>query len=300
MIDLTDSNNVPAERTAVALGLFDGLHTGHQAVIHRAVDFIPMGYSPAVFTFKTDTVTSKGDGGVECILSHELKYELLSRLGIKYIYSPDFLNFKELSAREFVLLVLRDKFKAKYVVCGEDFRFGKGASCGRAELSLLCNEQGIEVVVVPPERIDGDIVSSTRIRKFIKSGEIDKANRLLGYEFRIKLNVIHGNQIGRTLDFPTINQKFPKYQIVPKFGVYASRVTIDGKTHMAITNIGVKPTVGGTTPLAETFILDYNGNLYGEPVEVSLSKFIRPEKKFSSLEELKEAISKDISAVKAI
>ena len=299
MEDLTGSNRVPSTKTAVALGLFDGLHSGHQDVIHAAVDFIPEGLAPAVFTFETDTVTSKGKGGVDVILSRDLKFELLERLGVEYIYSPDFLNFKELTAVQFVKMVLKDKLRAKYVICGEDFRFGRGGVCGKKELEVLCKEYGITIVVVPPTIIDGDVVSSTRIRNHIKLGEIEKANRLLGYEFKMKLPVVYGNQIGRTLDFPTINQYIPKRQIVPKFGVYASKTIIDAKAMRSITNIGVKPTIGKETePLAETNILGYSGDLYGQTVEISLSRFIRPEQKFTSLDELKAHVMADIEYAK--
>ncbi|MEG0615760.1 MAG: bifunctional riboflavin kinase/FAD synthetase [Oscillospiraceae bacterium] len=299
--NLTDTNHVPSKRTAVALGLFDGLHSGHQDVIHKAVDFIPQGISPAIFTFETDTVTTKGRGGVDVILAKDLKHELLSRLGVEYIYSPDFLNFKELTAVEFVRLVLRDKLRAKYVICGDDFRFGKGALCGRKELEVLCAEHDITVIVIPPTIIDGDIVSSTRIRNHIRNGEIQLANRLLGYPFTLRLPVVHGNEIGRTMNFPTINQYFPKRQVVPRFGVYASTTIVHEKSYKSITNVGVKPTVGGeTTPLAETNIFGCTDKLYGETIQISLQQFIRPETKFDSINELKEQLEKDVAAVKEL
>lgn len=301
MEDLTGSNHIPSCNTAVALGLFDGLHRGHQDVIHRAVEFIPMGIAPAVFTFETHTVTSKGDGGVDVILSRDLKFELLSKLGIQYIYSPDFLNFKNLSDKEFVQMVLKDKMSAKYVICGEDFRFGKGGNSGIIELKELCSQYGIEVVIVPPTLIDGNVVSSTRIRQYIKNGEIDKANRLLGYNFKMRLQVVYGNQIGRTMNFPTINQYIPQRQIVPKFGVYVSKTVIDGKDYRSITNVGIKPTIGGeTNPLAETYIIGYSGDLYGQVVEISLFRFIRPEQKFASLDELHARIKADIEHAKSL
>lgn len=295
MIDLTGTNNIPIRQTAVALGLFDGLHSGHQDVIHKAVDFIPQGFSPAVFTFLTDTITSKGDGGVDIILSNNLKFELLERLGVEYIYSPDFLNFKDLTAQQFVRMVLRDKLRAKYVICGEDFRFGKGALCGYKELNELCNANNIEVIIIPPTIIDGEIVSSTRIRNFIKAGDITAANRLLGYDFQMKLRVVKGNQLGRTLNFPTINQYIPARQIVPLFGVYYSKVEIDGKIYKSITNIGIKPTIGGeVAPLSETFILGFNGDIYGQSIKVSLRRFIRTEKKFANINELTKQMNLDL------
>lgn len=292
---------MPYRRTAVALGLFDGLHLGHQAVIHKAVDFIPLGISPAVFTFETDSVTSKGNGGVEVLLPRFLKHELLANMGVEYIYSPDFLNFKNLSCEEFVALVLCDKLKARFVICGDDFRFGRGGTGRRSDLVRLCGDYGIDVIVVAPVIIDDEIVSSTRIRQYIKNGEMEKANRLLGYDFRIKLPVIHGNEIGRSLGFPTINQQLYERQVVPKYGVYASRASIGGKLYHSITNIGVHPTIGGQLhPLAETHVLGFEGDLYGKVVRVSLHKFIRPEVKFASQEELQAQLQRDIATVKAL
>ncbi len=302
-IDLTGTNEVPKHKTSVAVGLFDGLHCGHRAVIKQAVD-IAGRYNcvePAVFTFETDTVTSKGSGGIDCILSKELKHEFMERLGIRYIYSPDFMNFKNLTAEEFVTLVLCDKLSAEYVISGEDFRFGAGASSGVSELIRLCKKRGIEVIIVPPVMQDGLKISSTIIREHIRSGEIKAANRLLGYQFQFKLPVTYGNRIGRTINFPTINQYLPKRQLVPKYGVYASRVKYNGRFYSAITNIGIKPTVGSNNmPLAETHIMNFNDNLYGETVTILLIDFIRPERKFGSIEELSEQIKLDIQAANKI
>lgn len=270
-------------------------------MIHKTIDLIPYGISPAVFTFETDTITTKGQGGVDVILSHDLKYELLSRIGVEYIYSPDFLNFKNLTAVQFVRLVLRDKFKARYVVCGSDFKFGKGGHCGYKELETLCAEHGIKVIIAEPVILDGHPVSSTRIRQHIAAGEIEQANKLLGYDFQFKLPVVHGNQLGRTINFPTINQYLPIRQIIPRFGVYASKTEIDGKLYKSITNIGIKPTIGGEiSPLAETNIFDFSEDLYGKILRVSLRCFIRPETKFASVDELSAQILADTETVKEL
>lgn len=301
MLDLTGSNQVPSKRTAVALGLFDGLHLGHQSVIHRAVDFIPQGLSPAVFTFETDTVTSKGNGTLDVVLARDLKHELLGKLGVEYIYSPDFLNFKELTGREFVKYVLADKLRAKYVVCGDDFRFGKGALCGLPQLREYGSEYDIEVIVAEPLILGGAPVSSTRIRKYIKEGDIRSANKLLGYNFQFRLPVVYGRQLGRELDFPTINQLMPRQQVLPRFGVYSSLTEIDGRDYRSVTNIGVKPTVDSDIrPIAETHIIGYNGNLYGQKIRVGLRDFVRPEMKFESIDDLALQVHRDIETVKAI
>lgn len=304
MIDLTGTNNIPKESTAVAMGLFDGVHYGHRAVIKCASEAAKSfpGTEPAVFTFDTATVTSKGESGVEYIFSREMKLEIIESLGVRYIYSPDFMNFKNLSGEEFVQLVLCDKLNAKFAVCGEDFRFGKNASCGTPELDRLCRRFGIELITVPPiQQNNGEKISSTVIRELVKSGEIEAANQLLGTNFAIKLPVAYGRQLGREMDFPTINQYFPKKQVLPKFGVYASKTEVNGRLYKSITNVGIKPTVGSSAPLAETYIIDFTGEeLYGETVKVSLTHFVRPEMKFSGVEELKTQIAKDTETVKNI
>ena len=304
MVDLTGTNDVPKGSTAVAMGLFDGLHYGHRTVIKRALDIAAEfpGIDPAVFTFDTSSVTSKGVGGVEYILSRDTKFELIDGLGVRYIYSPDFMNFKDLSGEEFVELVLCDKLAAKFVVCGEDFRFGTGASCGTDELNKMCRKHGIRVYTVPPVmESHGLRISSTMIRKLINDGNIEIANMLLGSHFSFRLPVAYGRQLGRQLDFPTINQYLPKKQVMPKFGVYASKTEVRGNVYRSITNIGVKPTVGSEAPIAETYIIGFeDSDLYGEMVKVSLISFVRPEMKFENTEELKKQIASDTAAVKAI
>ncbi len=301
MVDLTGSNRIPTKRTAVALGLFDGLHLGHQSVIHRAVDFIPEGLSPAVFTFETGTITSKGNGTIDVILTRDLKHEMMEKLGVEYIYSPDFLNFRELTGQEFVELVLRDKFHAKYVICGKDFRFGKGAFCGVEDLAEMGAPFDIHVILIEPTLAGGEKVSSTKIRQFIKAGEIREANRFLGYDFQMRLPVIYGHQLGRTLNFPTINQQLLKNQVLPRFGVYSTVTEVDGILYRSVTNVGIKPTVESDyMPLAETHIIGYEGDLYGKNIRVSFRDFVRPEVKFESIEQLKEQVHKDIEFVKKI
>ena len=275
------------------------MHRGHGAVIRYAVDIANKdpGVEPAVFTFETDTVTSKGKNGVRYLLSSEVKREMIEAMGVKYFYSPSFMDFRDLSAEEFVDTVLQKKLKAEYVICGEDFRFGKGASGNADMLKRLCDKRGIKVCIVPPVADEkmGQKISSTMIRELIEEGKIQEANELLGYSYCMKLPVAYGHQIGRTLDFPTINQYLDKNQVIPKLGVYASEAEFDGKIYKGVTNIGIKPTVANNdVPLAETYIIGFEGDLYGEMVKVSLIKFIRPERKFDGLDELKRQIAYDV------
>lgn len=301
MENITDTSLQPITQTAVALGLFDGLHLGHQQVIHRAVDCIPKGLAPAVFTFETETLTTKGQGGVDVILAQDLKQEFLSKLGVEYLYSPDFSDFKDLLPEEFVKIVLIGRLNARYVICGDDFRFGKGGRAGPKDLAELGRPMGLEVILVPPMVLDAEIVSSTLIRKYVQEGQLERANQLLGYDFTLRLSVIHGRQLGRTLHFPTINQMFSRRQLCPKFGVYASRTLIGDRNWISVTNVGLRPTVGGSdVPLAETHILGYSGDLYGENIQVKLRQFIRPEQTFPDLAALQKQVFADMSAVREL
>ncbi len=283
--------------SAVALGFFDGLHLGHIAVVQRAL--LRREVSSVVFTFNDKTTLPKfREKKGNCIITYEQKAELFEEAGADFLYAPDFGEIKDFSAREFVEKILKDRLCAAYVVCGYDFRFGRGGEGNPDILSALCHEHGIACEVVPPVRIGGEIVSSTEIRRLIRLGEIEKANRLLGYELSYELPVIKGNEIGRTIGFPTINQKIPDYMVSPKNGVYKSWTTVDGKTYRSITNIGVKPTVTDRGEVVtETHIIGFHGDLYGKTVKISLRGYLRGERRFESLSALKAQLSYDKSVV---
>ncbi|EXM38916.1 riboflavin biosynthesis protein RibF [Ruminococcus albus] len=291
----------PEKGTVCALGLFDGVHRGHRLVINNALSLAEeLGVRSAVFTFRTDTVTSKGhDGRIEMILSDEEKRRHFENMGVDLIYSPAFDELKGMSAEDFVKDILVGLLGCKAVVCGSDFRFGKGAEGDCNTLELYGRIYGIDVRVCDKLSYKGEEVSSTVIRECIRSGRIEQANELLGYIFGLRLVVEHGRQLGRQWNFPTINQVIPQGQIMPKFGVYATRVIIGDEEKFGVTNIGVKPTLKAhDAPLAETYILDFSGDLYGKEIEILLDKFIRPEKGFDSIEDLKTQIGKDTLKVR--
>jgi len=291
MKNITDDFSALGCRTAVALGVFDGVHLGHRMVIDRAVSLCGENILPAVFTFRSDTVVNKGK---ERLLTDAEKQRKLAHRGVEYICSPDFGDVRELTAEDFVRDVLVGKLGCRYAVCGRDFRFGKGAMGNTELLTRLGKELGFETVVLDKLSFAGETVSSTRIKEHIRCGELLRANELLGYRFFYREPVIHGRELGRTWDFPTINQQLPAGVVIPRFGVYCSRVNIDGKRYTGVTNIGVKPTVGKEkAPLSETFILEYNGDLYGRVIKVELERFIRPERKFESITELRRQIELD-------
>ena len=259
MTDLTNKI-IPVPPTAAALGFFDGLHLGHMKVVEEC--FEHEGLCPAMFTFHSDEILPKRQRA-ENLLTNDMKLERLEKSGLKYIYSPAFDSVKSYTARDFIE-------------------------------KALCAGYGIEVVIIPPFSLDGMVVHSTAIKNYIKSGELAKANRLLGYDFSFEGEVIYGNQLGRTLDCPTINQIYPANLVMPKFGAYKSVAEVDGKLLPSLTNIGVKPTVGGVdAPLAETHILGYDGDLYGRVLRVSLRDFMREEQRFDSIEQLRQRLSQD-------
>ena len=245
-----------------------------------------------MFTFLSETVTTKGNKGV--IYTDKRKLELLKSLSVEYIFAPKFSDFKDMPAEDFVKAVLVGVFNAGEVFCGEDFRFGKGAAAGADDLCELCRRYGIKLNVTPPVMYKGQAVSSTRIKNALISGDISSANDMLYEKFGYFEKVIHGNEIGRTLRFPTVNQAIPEKTVLPRFGVYLTEVEVFGKTYRGVSNVGVKPTVGNKEPLIETHILDFSGDLYGESLKVKLIKFLREEKKFASLNELKRQVDFDI------
>ena len=286
---------MPREKTAAALGYFDGLHLGHVGVIAAAL--LQTDLRPAVFTFNCDTTLPKFRSP-EDIISFENKCELLDKIGVEYLFAPDFAEVCSLTDEDFVREVLAARLNAGFVCCGRNFRFGLGGRGTPERLRELGGKYGISVEIVEDICLDGELISSTHIRELIRRGEIEQANRLLGYELWFRLPVIHGNELARELNFPTINQIIPKTNIIPRFGVYQSYAEVHGHHYRAITNIGIRPTVvsGGETVM-ETHILNFDGDLYGEKIAVSLCKFIRPEQKFSGIDELKSQIDEDIREV---
>lgn len=286
--DLTPYN----KNTAVALGFFDGLHLGHKAVIAKAVEAKKRGLTPAAFTFSS---TPKSKDKNAQLLTNDEKTAILEKLGIELLYILDFEQLKDYSPEDFVEKIIKDVFNADEVFCGFNYRFGKRKAGNTQTLEKLCKKENIKVTVCNPVGLDGVVVCSTEIRNRLKKGDIKSANKLLGYDFGLKSISLQGKGIGSKIDTPTINQRFENGIILPRFGVYASLVTLNEKTYAGVTNIGIKPTVGDRNlPNCETWIPGFEGgDLHGQLVEVRLKEFIRPEKKFNNLDELKTAIKAD-------
>lgn len=284
--------------SAVALGFFDGVHAGHRRVIERCVKDSGKCAS-VVLTFRESPAAALKKGKPRLLSQNSEKARLLGELGVDAVIFADFESMMALSAEAFVEEILARQLGARAVFCGYNYRFGRGGAGDTDTLCALCGEHGIAVAVCEPVSIDGEGVSSTRIRDCVESGEIERANRMLGRELSIGGSIGRGNHIGSALGFPTVNIPIPADAVVPRFGVYQSRILIDGRKYRGATNIGVHPTVGeNDAPLCETFILGYDGGeLYGREAECRLVRFVRPERRFGSVEELKEQVKRDIESI---
>ncbi len=289
-----------AKGTAVALGYFDGIHMGHQAVLNKALEKARQkDLVPVVMLFDIHPRKLLTGKVPPMLLSEERKRVLLKKMGFEVV-DFDFHKAMNYSPEEFEDKVLLGQLNAKVVVCGYDYHYGKGGKGSPETLKAELTPKNIEVYSLSPVYLGEEAVSSTKIRHLINDGEIEKANAMLGDKFTYDFIVEKGDGIGHKLGFPTINQFFPEDFIIPKYGVYASRVRLEGEEYPSVTNIGTRPTVSGENMRSETCIFDFSGDLYGQKVEVSLIKFLREEKKFTSLDELKEAVSNDIIKAKEI
>ena len=292
---MTDGNN--ANRTAVALGNFDGMHVGHMAVLEAAKSFESEGLLPVAVLFDEHSLKAITGKAPAMLMTVTERNRIINENGLR-IETLIFNEIRDLSPSDFVEKILVGRLGAAAVCCGYNYRFGKGASGTAQTMSEICGRLGLQCRVSGEVDVDRCAVSSTKIRGFIENGEIEKANKMLGRPFGFSSRVIDGDKRGRVLGFPTINQIIPEELAMPRFGVYQSVVTVKGEKFKGVTNVGKRPTVGTEKILSETHILDFDRDIYGENVDVRLIKFIRPEKKFSSFDELARQIKSDAKEVR--
>lgn len=285
----------------LSIGNFDGLHRGHRALIDALVsEGKRLGLPALVWTFEAHPQSFLAGKPFEYIVGSDDKEALFESAGVELLYSADFRAFRGLSAEAFVSEVICKRFGAKHVICGYNFCFGKDRVGNASLLGRLLEEQGVGLTVIEPIFVEGEAVSSTRLRELISNGEMETVQKLLGRYYSFVLPVLDGLKRGRKLGRPTLNQRFPKGRVVPAHGVYASFCTLEGKVFEAVTNIGLNPTFGDLeSPVCETHLFDFEGDLYGKAVKVSLCKRLREEKKFSSEEALKEQIALDVKEARA-
>ena len=277
----------PEGELAAALGSFDGLHLGHRQVIGNTLS--APGLRPAVITFQQNPSVSLQKKPVPLLTTNEQKLALLEEMGVEVVYLLPFEQIRDMEPEDFVEALYR-VCRVRALSCGFNFRFGKNGRGDAGLLKELCREKGMELSVTPPVSVAGETVSSTRIRACLEQGDVQQAGQLLGRPFGYDFEVTHGRQLGRTWGTPTINQPFPAGYVLPRFGVYASLVEVEGQKYYGVTNIGVKPTLGSDCALSETWIPEFSGDLYGKKVPVELLDFIRPERKFDRLDQLKNEI----------
>ena len=284
------------EASSAALGFFDGMHLGHRSVIEHALTAGKrLGVPVSAFTFTGQPSLPKFGGQRDvCLLSYFEKDIMLHECGVRRVFAYDFDEVRELSPEAFFENIVIGAMNAVFVVCGNNFRFGKNGAGDTELLGRLCKEHDIGFETIPAVMSGDEPISSTRIRSLIREGNIEEASAMLGYDFGYRLPVIHGRQLGHKLGFPTINQIIPDYMIHPRHGVYASSAMIGEDVFPAITDIGVKPTVGSDCgEIMETHIIGFDGDVYDRAVKVSLRFYMRGEKKFSGLDELRAQLEKD-------
>ncbi|NLY77003.1 MAG: bifunctional riboflavin kinase/FAD synthetase [Tissierellia bacterium] len=302
IIDLRDSEGDLTGK-AVALGNFDGIHVGHQQLIMSNIhEARKRNLKSAVLMFKNHTkelLLSNKESKLQLLTNFQQKIEIFKSFGLDAIYMIDFdESLMKLSPDEFIDNILIKSLNAKLITVGFDYRFGYRASGDSEYLKKSALNKGFYVSVIPPVHIGEEIVSSTAIRKFIRSGNIMKANEFLGRNYTIIGTVIEGKNRGRSLGFPTANIRLQDNYVIPKEGVYLTNTHLNNNKFISLTNIGYNPTFNENELKIETYILDFSGNLYGKTLEIQFIDYIRDDIKFNRVDELIHQIEEDVKHIK--
>ena len=274
------------ERTAVTLGKFDGLHRGHQKLVNRIREYASEGCESVLCAF---------DMHRETLMTKKERKERLEGRVDWLIEDPFTEDLRNMEAETFIRAILCGKLHAAHIVVGTDFTFGYQKRGNFRMLKEYAAEYGYTVDVIEKERYGDLVISSTYIRDALSQGDVVLAEKLLGYPYELTGTVQHGKRLGRTLGFPTMNIEPEEKKILPRFGVYACRVKIDGKWYHGVGNAGIKPTVTDEhRRLLEVFVYGFEGDAYGKEITAQFCGFERPEIKFGSVEELKDQVMKDM------
>lgn len=286
---------------AVTLGKFDGVHRGHRELIDRVIAKKKDGLKAVIFTFDKSPAEFFSGRVMPALTTREEKHRIFEYLGVDVLIELPF--NKETAATDpvdFIKDYLVNKTGAKHIVVGTDASFGDRGKGNADLIEKMAKECGYTYEIVEKILVDGDEVSSTLIREYVSDGHMEKVMNLIGVPYAIRGEIVRGNQIGRTIGFPTINIEIKRDKLMPPFGVYFAEISIEGVQYNGITNVGTKPTITeDKTVFAETNILDFEGDIYGKNASVKLLHFSRPEMKFSSIDELQAVISNDIKNGKA-
>lgn len=298
-----DGNKTIEGPTGVGLGNFDGLHIGHMALVNTLIAESRLyGFHSMIYTFTKHPENILRKKLITPLLTTERKkIELLEETSLDFLYFDEFTeSFSRMKPEAFVRDILVDRLKIKLAVAGFDYRFGYKGEGDTELLKKLGKLYNFKVVIIPPIKIDNEIVSSTLIRNCVAKGDMEKVFRLLGRHYSITGEVQSGKRIGSRIGFPTANIHPENYLILPRNGVYITKTLMNGKLFPSVTNIGNNPTFNGHNPISiETHILDFDDDIYKKEIEVFFISRIRGEKKFKSKDELVKQIREDIAATRS-
>lgn len=282
---------------AVAIGKFDGIHLGHQKLIQKIIEQKAKGYLATVFTFDTSAAAFFG-GEEKELTTREEKRIVFEKMGVDVLI--EFPLNRETAATEpveFVQRYLVSQMQAAYICAGTDLSFGRRGAGNYELLQQYADSYGYQVELIDKVRMDGEEVSSTRVREAVRTGQMEAAARMLGTPYSVSGTVEHGRRLGRTIGMPTANLLPEQDKLLPPNGVYYSKVLMGGRIYRSITNIGCKPTVSENHIMGvETYLYDFAGDIYGKDITVQLLAFRRPEMKFDGVDSLKAQMQKDIAA----
>ncbi len=285
------------KKTILTLGTFDGVHVGHRKILDKLTQNVDNGkFESLVLTFfPHPRMVLKGKPEVQLLNTIDEKIELLEKIGIEnLVIHPFDEKFSELTAEEFVKTVLIDQFCIQKIIIGHDHRFGKNRTANIDDLIHFGKLYDFEVEQISVQEINDVSISSTKIRNALTEGNMALANKYLGYDYSLKGIIVKGKQLGRTIGFPTANIQIQEnYKLIPHNGVYVVKSIINTKTVFGMMNIGFNPTVAGENLSVEVHYFNFDADLYGQELKVSLLEYLRPEQKFGSVDLLKEQLAKD-------
>ncbi len=302
VIDLSKYTDVKISSPVATLGFFDGVHIGHRHLIQQVKNKAKnLGLPSAVITFPIHPrKVLQSDYQPKLLCGFDEKLDLLGKTGIDYCFSLPFTrDLSKLTAQQFITTILKDRIGVQTLIIGYDHRFGHNREEGFDAYKSYADEAKMSIEQATELRVEGEDVSSSRVRRLLLAGNIEKANQLLSYNYRISGKIVEGYKVGRTIGFPTANVKaWERYKVIPQLGVYAVLVHFDNTTHEGMLYIGTRPTLqNGSEISIEVNIFDFTGDLYNKSLSVEFIDFIRPDSKFDNMQQLVSQINDDKSIV---